>query len=1044
MQRLLGTLINHHVLANMMALVILVTGTVAGFSMLRESFPEIEPTTISVVVVYPGADVEEIENGIARKLEEAIDGLQGVERYLTISTEGVGRAIVEVRDSFPLSKAKDLIENAVDGISTFPGDAEKPIVTEGVQEREMLKLTLWGDMDEQTRKELAETIKDELQADPAISKVSIIGVREYEISIEVSDIDLRNYGLTFGDVTEAIQGSSINLSGGSLQTTSEKIDIRVNARKYTDRELSKIVVMTRSTGEVVTLDQVATIRDDFTEDPVYARFNGKPAVLLSIRKTPEEDSISITKAGYAYAAAKSGTLPEGIHLSAWADSAQVIDDRLWITAQNGFLGLCLVLICLWTFLNSRLSFWVAMGIPISICGSLTILWVSGATLNSVTLFGLVMVLGIVVDDAIVIAEAVHLRRSLGDGPLMAAVNGLYEVGYPVIAGVTTTIVAFVPMWFIPGTMGQFMGTMATAVIGALLTSLIEALFILPAHLSNLPAPGAAKEQKIFLFRMGIATRQRINGATDYIIDQIYAPLVRRVIEFRYITLSTTMLLVFISVGLGGAGYIKFTPFPSWDENLIQASIEFPRGTSSEVTEQSLRRIEQGLRDYVAQLDGVDQEALVEHVFTLSGQTQGGEGNYATHQGSVVVQLQHSNHRTVHSKDIIAGWERYAPKINGAISQTYSASDGGPGGKTIEIWLRGTQTESLQVAALELREKLLGYEGVYQIEDSFRPGKHELKVSVKPEALPLGITQEDLARQVYAGFYGLEADRIQRGRDDIRVKVKYGSDERSSVSRLQGIRVRTGQGIEVPFHTVADVEYGSGPAEIERADGFRRIMVTADVDESLGNSTEILNEIQREFFPVLRSRYPGITISLEGSRQSSNESIGGLITLFPIAMLAIFIIIATLFRSYLQPMIVMITVPFGLMGAILGHVVLGWTVVMFSIFGMMALTGVVVNDAIVLIEAINTQLAKGNSVFDAIVRGATRRFRAIMLTTISTIGALVPIIIETDLSAQPLNPMALSLACGVGLASGLTLLFIPSLFAILNDARCAGYFLLKGD
>ena len=329
------------------------------------------------------------------------------------------------------------------------------------------------------------------------------------------------------------------------------------------------------------------------------------------------------------------------------------------------------------------------------------------------------------------------------------------------------------------------------------------------------------------------------------------------------------------------------------------------------------------------------------------------------------------------------------------------------------------------------------------EDSFRPGKRELKVNVKPEARPLGITQEDLARQVYAGFYGLEADRIQRGRDDIRVKVRYQDEDRSSLARLEQLRVRTAEGAEVPFLSVANVEYGSGPATIDRADGRRRITVTAAVDEARGNSTEILNEIQRDFFPVLKEKYSGFTISLEGSRQSSNESIGGLITLFPIAMLAIFIIIATLFRSYMQPMIVMITVPFGLMGAILGHVFLGWTIVMFSIFGMMALTGVVVNDAIVLIEAINTQLAKGITVFEAIAQGAVRRFRAIMLTTISTIGALIPIIIETDLSAQPLKPMALSLACGVGLASGLTLIFIPSLFAILSDIRCATHFYLKG-
>ncbi|MFP6595963.1 MAG: efflux RND transporter permease subunit, partial [Candidatus Hydrogenedentota bacterium] len=907
MQRFIGTIINHQVLANMLALVILVTGAVGGFSMLRESFPEIKPTSISVTVVYPGADVEEIENGIARKLEEAVDGLEGVKRYTTISTENVGRAIVEVRNGFSMSKAKDLIENAVDAISTFPAAAEKPVVSEALLTREMLRLTLWGEMDERTRKETAEQIKDELQADPSISKVSIIGVREYEITIELSEQVLRKYELTFDEVMLAIRQGSINLSGGSVRTSSEKIALRVKVRKYTGRELADIVVVTRPSGQIITLGELATIHDEFTEDPVYARFNGEPAVLLSIAKTSEEDSISIVNAGYAYVEAKSKTLPKGIHLTAWADSARVIDDRLLITTQNGAIGLLIVLLCLWTFLNSRLSFWVAMGIPISICGSLTILWLTGATLNSVTLFGLVMVLGIIVDDAIVIAEAVYLRRTQGDGPLMAAVNGLFEVGFPVIAGVTTTIVAFVPMWFIPGTMGQFMGTMATAVIGALLTSLIEALFILPAHLSNLPEAGADRRSKIFLFRLGGRIRSKINGAIDYLINVTYKSAVRFAVVNRYITLCTTMLLVFLTVGLGGAGYIKFTPFPSWDENLIQASIEFPKGTSAEVTRKAVLQMEQSLRDYIDQLDSESKDALIEHVFTITGQTANQQGRLGTHLGMISVQLQHSNIRTIHSKEIVSGWERHTGKINGALSQTFYAADAGPGGSPIEIWLRGDDTKNLRAISKEIREKLLTYEGVYQIEDSFRPGNRELKINVKPESRPLGITQGDLARQVYAGFYGLEADRIQRGRDDIRIKVRYDADERSSLAQLKNLRIRTPSGSEVPFFSVAEASYGAGPAAIDRADGRRRIMVTADVDESRGNATEILNELQRDFFPHLLEKYSGFTISLEGSRQSSNESIGGLIALFPIAMLAIFIIIATLFRSYAQPMIVMITV-----------------------------------------------------------------------------------------------------------------------------------------
>jgi multidrug efflux pump subunit AcrB len=1046
MQRFIGTIINHHVLANLVMIIILLTGAMAGFSMLRESFPEIEPALITVSVIYPGADVEEIEEGIARKIEEAVDGLEGVKRYTTVSSENVGQALIEIIDGFPMEKARDLIENAVDSISTFPGAAEKPIITEAQFRREMLNITLWGDMDESTRKETAEEIKDELQAHPDISQVRISGVRDYEITIEISEEKLRKYGLTFSEITQAIQKGSVNLSGGSFLTQREKISIRVKDRKYFGRELSELVVLTRSTGELITLDQVANVRDAFTEDPVIARFNGKPAVMITLLKTPDEDAISIARAGHEYVKRKAASLPEGIQLTAWADGSLVIDDRLSITFRNGLLGLSLVLLCLWTFLNTRLSFWVAMGIPISMSGSLIVLWLAGLTLNSVTLFGMVMVLGIIVDDAIIIGEAIFLHRTQGDGPLMAAVNGVREVGLPVIAAVATTILAFMPLGFISGVMGQFMGTMAIAVIGALLVSLIEALFILPAHLAHLPSAEKTKMNTNSIKSVGRRVRGKINGTLDFIIHTLYGRAIRRLIHYRYIVLASGISFVLMTVGLASGGFIKFAPFPSWDDNQILATIEFPQGTSTEITQKALLKMEDGLNRYIESVEDEHGEKLIEEVFTITGQGSGSQGSPSgngTHFGTIKIQLQHSNNRSLHSQDILAGWSKEVGVIDGALSQSFASQENGPGGAPIEIWIQGRDTENLRAVAEEIRTKLQSYDGLYQIEDSFRPGKRELKVLVKPEARTMGITQEDLARQVYAGFYGLEADRIQRGRDDIRIKVRYSNDERSSLGNLQNIRIRTPEGHEVPFHAVAFSEFGAGPASIDRTDGQRRIKVTAQLDENRANAAEILGDIEANFFPELYDRYSGFTLALEGDSQDSMESIDSLLRLFPIAMVGIFIIIATLFRSYMQPMVVILAIPFGLIGAVLGHVILGWQLVMFSVFGMMALTGVVVNDAIVLIEAINTQIAKGTPVLEAIAQGGIRRFRAIMLTSLSTIGALIPVIIEDDLSSQPLNPMALSLACGVGFATVLTLVFIPSMIAILNDFRRVFHMLLKG-
>ena len=1033
-ERLIGTAVRHHVLANVAMGLILLAGAVAAMSMLREAFPEIRANAFTVTVVYPGADVEEVEEGVSRKIEEAIDGLEGIKRYSTFSRESVGTATIEVFDRYPMETARDLIENAIESISTFPVSAEKPIVSEIMRRDEVLVLTLWGDLDERTRKEMAEQIKDELQEHPAISQVDISGVREYEIFIELSEQRLREYGLTFESVTNAIRRGSVNLSGGSLRTKSEEINIRAEGRKYTGEEIGRIVVITEADGTIITLDQVATIRDGFTEDPIVARFNGQPAVILKLLKTSSEDTIAIAEAGHQYAVDKEQTLPEGVFLTAWADGALVIQDRLAITFRNGLIGLSLVIAMLWMFLDTRLSFWVAMGIPISLAGSLVIMWIAGLTLNSVTLFGLVMVTGIVVDDAIVVGEAIFLSRSKGAGPLRAVTNGLSEVGLPVIAAVCTTIVAFLPMGFVSGVMGQFMGTMAIAVIGALAVSLIEALFILPSHLTHLPAPDAPRPRARFHTRLGRGVRKTINSALDFVIQKLYRKTIRVALQFRYVTVSIAVAIILVTLGLGGAGFIKFTPFPNWDDNQIVANIEFPRGTPATVTESALVATEQGLFDYVASIEEEHGKGLVEEVFSLVGSSGGGGSDDGAHTGMVRVQLRHSNFRDIHSQDILAGWQRQVGDLTGALSQSYTTGSQGPGGKPIELWLQGRDREALQHASQQLKDQLRTYEGVYDVQDSFRPGKRELKVDVKPEAQGLGITLDDLAGQVYAGFFGQEAVRIQRGRDDVRVKVRYTNDERATLGTLDSVRIRTAQGYEVPLYSVADVEFGHNPAIIERSDGQRRIAVSAEVDEKRTNAQEVLGDLQTGFLDELIAGHPGVSLSLEGAQQDAGESLNSLITMFPLAMIGIFVIIATIFRSYFQPFVIMLTVPFGIIGAALGHAALGWQMSMFSVFGMFALTGVVVNDAIVFIEAVNGQIARGLPVFDAIEQGGVRRFRAILLTTVSTIGALVPMIIETDLSAQPLNPMALSVASGVGFATVLTLVYVPCLLAILNDFR----------
>lgn len=1045
MTHVLARIIRHSVLANIMVVFTIVAGAYAGSKMLRETFPNITTDMLSIVVLYPGANVEEVEEGISRKIEEAIDGLEGIKRYTTISSEGTSRTVIEIVSGYPMPKARDAIENEIDAISTFPIDSEKPITTEILNRRSVLLLTLAGDMDERTRKELAEQIKDELQAIPGISQISLSGLREYEIIVEMSESRLRQFGLTFNRVARTLREGSVNLSGGSLRTKGEEINIRAEGRKYTAEDIGSIVLLAKSSGELITLDRVATVRDGFVEDPVIARFNGKPGVLITIEKTTEEDSIAIARLAQRYANEKQFTLPEGITLTAWADGSVVINDRLRITLRNGAIGVFIVFLLLWFFLDSRVSVWVAIGIPVSISGSLIIMWLWGLTLNSVTLFGLIMVTGIVVDDGIIIGEAIQLRRKMGDGPLLAAVNGVLEVGMPVIAAVCTTVVAFLPLAFISGMMGKFMYTMAIAVIGALLVSLVEALFVLPAHLSHLPDVKEVSPTRNPFRRLDRAMRGGTSNGLQWLIDEVYAPFVRHALRFRYVTLSAAASIVFITAGLVIGGFVTFVVFPNTDENLIQAGIEFPQGTPIEVTLAAVDRTTEALLDVEAQINVEIGKDIVDHLYTVVGEGVGGApgrpATGGTHVGRVQVELAHSNTRGIHSEEILARWQERVGVIPGALSQSFgSVGGGGPGGAPIDIWIQGENTGVLRAVSEEIKEKLRTYDGLYQIEDSFRPGKREIKIDIKPEARTLGLSLEDVARQVYAGFYGEEAVRLQRGRDDVRVKVRYTDVERSTLANLEQVRIRTPEGNEVPFLSVAKVQFGAGPAVIERADGRRRISVSAQLNENVANAQEIVTDMRQNYFPDLLKAYPGFTYSFEGGQQQVRDSSNSLFLLFPIAMMGMYIIIATIFRSYLQPLVILATVPLGVIGAIYGHLIMGIPLVMFSVFGMMALTGVVVNDAIVLIEAVNNQIAKGVTILEAIARGAVRRFRAILLTTLSTVGALIPLIIETDLSSQPLKPMALTVASGVAFATLLTLIFIPCLLAVLNDFRRMAYYL----
>ncbi len=956
MKRIVAAYASNTVFANILLLLILMAGGIAAMSMIRENFPEFSTDLITISVAYPGADPEEVEEGISRKIEEALEGLEGVKQYTTESRENAGVTLIEVKENYDIDVVLDRVRSKVDAISTFPLDAEEPVITEITFKDPVMILYLSGNMNERRIKEWAERIKDEIQQIPQVSQMMVFGARDYEIAIEVSEQRLREYNLTVHRVVEAIRRGNLNLAGGTIRTQGEEIRVRTIGRKYTGKELSQIVVLARPEGEIITLDQLAVINDGFTEDPIRAMINGEPSVVLVTYKTKKEDALTISKSVRDFVADKQRRLPPGINLEILYDNTDMLQARIHLLLKNGAMGLGIVFFILWLFLDVRLSFWSGMGIPISIFGALAIVWALGGTINMISLLGMILVLGIVVDDAIVVGEAIYVQRKRGLPPLRAAVEGVCEVGMPVIAAVLTTIVTFLPLAYVGGVMGKFIAILPTVVIACLSISLAECLLLLPAHLGHLPDPDIHHRKRTPVSQALGKIRQRTSEAMEWFVARIYSPFLKKALAWRYLTFCAAIAILLITVGLVRGGFIKFEVLPEIDGFIMTATLEFPEGTPPGITEEALHRVDAALLRLAEKTHTRTGEPLLEDRLLLVGQTLEDNPRRGSHLGSAQAKLLPSERRGIHSKDLMVAWEKEIGSIPGVKSLIINGLNVGPPGSPIEVWIQGHDMGTILAASEDLMKWLARFDGVYQIRSDYAPGKNEMQLKLKPEARTLGLTVDDLARQTYAGYFGDEALRLQRGRDDIRVKVRYTADERRRLTSLQQMRIRTPQGYEIPLTSVADISYGPGYATIKRTDGMRRVAVSADVDTSRANANEIFDEFKSGFRKQIEGRYPGLRVALQGEQKKSRESLSSLFVGFPLAMVGIFIIIATMFRSYAQTFIIMFTVPFGIIGAVFGHLLLGYNLTMMSLFGIVALAGVVVNDAIVLTERINPSVA----------------------------------------------------------------------------------------
>ncbi len=1017
----------NHVAANLLMLFLLIAGVTTGLSIKLEVFPETTLDRITISTVYPGASPSEVEEGIITRIEEKIAGLPGIKEIDSLAREGAGTVTVEIMTGWDGKKLLDEIKSEVDRITTFPEEAEKPIVKEMTRRRQVINLAVYGDAPEASLKHMAEKIRDDITNLPGVTQAELSAVRNSEIHIEIAEKTLRRYGLTLGQVAEAVTRGSLDLPAGSVKTDEGEILIRTKGRRYYAADYGDIPVITRSNGSRVTLEQIADLKEGFADVDLFARFKGKPAVMINVYRVADQSALSITRVVKAYLKEIKPEIPAGIFVDTYADMSKILKSRIELLMKNLAVGLGLVVFLLWFFINLRLSFWVTLGIPISFAAGIALLPHVDVSINMISLFAFIMVLGIVVDDAIIVGENIYSRQEIGESALQAAIGGTIEVGRPVIFSVLTTMVAFWPLLLAGGTMGKFMRNIPIVVILVLAGSLIESLFILPAHLARIKAVHLTRK------------REKLSSqALKWIINKPYRRLVAFCIRWRYVTVAAGIAALLLTFGIWKAGLIKFVFFPKVEGDTLECLITMPVGTPTKQTREVITRLEQTALDMLAEVDRKrpdDAPPLLEHHMSLIGAhlgRHGRQGERGGHLGQIWIQLLDGERRDISSMKLNRMWRQRIGNVPNAESIAFR-SELHSAGNAIEVNLSMDDHLSLLMAVKELKTEIKKYPGVFDIEDSFLPGKKEIQIKLNPQAQSLGITLNDLARQVRHAFYGAEALRFQRGEDEIKVLVRYPETERNSLGYVETMHIMTPAGVRVPFSQVAQVKEERGYASIKHAQRRQVVKVMADVDEKVNNASEIRNDLMSHYLPQLKSRYPGLRYTIEGAGKRQRESLADVNRGFILALFGIYALLAIPFRSFSQPLIVMAAIPFGLVGAVCGHLLMGFDISFISLFGMVGLSGVVVNDSLVLIYRTNRFRGElGKNAIDAVIQAGISRFRAIILTSLTTFAGLTPILLERSIQAQFLIPMAVSLGFGVLFATVITLVLIPCGYVIHDD------------
>ncbi len=1028
--------IENHVAANILMLLFVVGGIVTVKNMRTETFPSIDPRLVTVSVVYPGASPYEVADSITRRVEEELVGIEGVKRVSSTASEGMGTVNIELVDFADADQVYNDVETAVNSLIDFPPeDAERPIINKVRVTPNVLTLAIHGNVDENFIKYWAETIEDELRQLPGVALTQLRGTRDYQISIEVPENTLRQYGLTLGQISNTVRQFAEDIPAGTIEARQGDILLKVQEKRYTGIEFEDIVVRTLPDGSSLRLGDIATIEDGFEDINLVSKFNNERAAFIDVKRSESEDTLAVADTVKQYI--QTVKLPTGLNLTMQQDETIALKDRISLMIRNGIIGFMLVFLILLLFLDLKLAFWTSAAIPISFLGGLLIIGNLGESLNMISLFALIVVLGIVVDDGIVTGESIFEVQEQFPNDPHSAYLGVKQVIAPVTVGVTTTMAAFGPLIFSTGTLGQIIGVIPVVVISILFVSLLEAYFILPTHLA-----------KPTRWSRGIMAKERDRFAESLksFIEYRVLPLASLAVKWRYATLAAFLGVAIFTAGLVQSGIVRFVFFPQIEGDQITINMKMPLGTSFEITESTMLDIEKEIIEIRDRLDGESQSAVFESISMSVGQVSGAaagpsgvnfSGQSASHLGQFRIKLVPSDYRQLSAFEIeglIRGQVQDLPGIETLEFQSSLIGEEAD----IEIELAHPDEDQLNAAAEALTAEMKKIPGTKEVTDTFELGKTEYVFKLDAQGLAVGLTPSELGRQLRAAFFGLEAQRFQRGRSEMIVYVRYPKAERESLAALNDMRIRLPNGDEVPLSNIATVIEQRGYSQIQTVDGRRIVSVMGDADIEVTTPNEIIAYLQTNVLPDLTTRYQGLTYSFEGESREQSEDLASLSRNMVIALMLIYILLGAQLQSYVQPFVIMSAIPFGIVGAILGHLALGYDLTFISMFGGVALTGVVVNDSVVLVDYLNKHLRDGATLTESALLAVKRRFRPILLTTFSTSLGLLPILLETSMQARFLIPMVVSLATGILFSTLVILFLVPCLVIIVEDIKALLY------